>query len=523
MRKRIFTHLSLLVIILFSSCATLFGPKKQTLVINTEGANDSIFMYNQFMGTGSLTVRLNKKNTGTHSFQVKKKGYLDRNYVAIKTKRSTLAYLNLPFYLALYFGKIGDVVDFYYGKGINFDKNHFIPAPVKEPHKKADSEKYLNLENISFEISENDTATIYCFLKEFKKSSFKADGYTRKKDSEYMQFDYSTLNGTTKEFLIKYNYFDPENFLFSNYSNTLKISGVIKKILFYQVAPFQGFEDGYVIADITTEWTLKDFYGVEIKKYTITKRSDPIAKDNTNPDRPNNAIHPQVPIQNALNYSLTELLDSKEFRMSAEMTKEVITSTNEVIEIEKPAIPSASLNQLIKSVVTIKNRYGYGSGFIISPDGYVVTSLHVIAKGEKNLEVIMNDGTTIKAELIRKDQSHDLALLKINKTQLVSLQLSEISDTKIGSNLYAVGTPYNMELGQSVSKGIFSSYRKKDNINLMQIGIKVNSGNSGGPIINNQGQVIGIVTSKLVGEGVEGISFGTPSNYVFEQLHIKYK
>jgi serine protease Do len=524
MKKGISTfNFFLLSALFFSSCATLFGPNQQKVVIKTESPNDSIYMNNEFKGVGALTIKLKKKFYSTYSFQVKKNGYFDRNYVVLKTQKAPIAYLNIPFYLALYFGKIGDVIDNNNGKGINYNKYHTIPNPTKESKKRKESEKYLTLGNIDLDISENDSSSVFCFQKEFIKNSFLKGRYVKRKDDPYILFDSSALKITTKQFLIKYNYIDTSSFHFSNYGNTVHLSAKIKKLLFYHISPYKDFGYGYVVAEVTTEWILKDFYGGEIKKYYTTRRSDPFAEDPSNPgNNRNGEIRPQIPIQNALNYSLGELFDRKDYVENVELKKE--TDNNDTpLEIERPLTSNSSLDELIKGAVTVKTSKGFGSGFIISRDGYIISNLHLIGSEEKNLEIIMNDGTKNKAEVVRLSKSHDLVLLKIDKTGLAPFQLSENSEIELGSTVFAIGTPKNIELGQTVSKGVFSAFRKTGNIDLLQTNIKINSGNSGGPLLNKQGQVIGIVTSKLFGIGVEGVSFCIPAKYIFEQLHILYK
>ena len=89
--------------------------------------------------------------------------------------------------------------------------------------------------------------------------------------------------------------------------------------------------------------------------------------------------------------------------------------------------------------------------------------------------------------------------------------------------MFAIGTPEDISLGQSVTKGIVSGKRKFEDKIYIQTDVTINSGNSGGPLLNEKGQVVGMVTMKLVGDGVEGLGFCVPSNQIMEILNIKYK
>jgi S1-C subfamily serine protease len=180
---------------------------------------------------------------------------------------------------------------------------------------------------------------------------------------------------------------------------------------------------------------------------------------------------------------------------------------------------SNRLNDFIKSSVTVKVDEGHGSGVIISSEGYIVTNYHVVANSKK-IEVILNDGSTIEATVVRKNQEGDLALLKINNTGLIALNVGTEKDVEIGADVCALGTPKNIELGQSISKGIVSNIRTKENIHLIQTDAKVSPGNSGGALINNNGLVLGIVSSKLIGKGTEGISFAIYASDMLRLLKI---
>jgi serine protease Do len=145
-----------------------------------------------------------------------------------------------------------------------------------------------------------------------------------------------------------------------------------------------------------------------------------------------------------------------------------------------------------------------------------------VVAGSKKIEVIFSDGTKADATVIRKNEDADLALIKVDKTGLNPLPLCTEKEPEIGIDVWAIGTPKSIELGQSVSKGILSGLRKANDVSYVQTDVSLNGGNSGGPIINKQGTVLGIVTSKLIGVGTEGIGFAISTEEVFRRLKVEY-
>ncbi len=177
----------------------------------------------------------------------------------------------------------------------------------------------------------------------------------------------------------------------------------------------------------------------------------------------------------------------------------------------------------INSVVTVKTEFGHGSGFIISKDGYALTNSHVIEDADQ-IDVIFNNKLTLPAEVISSDKTRDVTLLKIvgGGYQPLPLNLSG-GETEIGSEVIAIGTPEDVELGQTVTKGIVSGYRNIDDKNYIQTDVSINPGNSGGALLNADGEVIGIVVAKIVGTNVEGLGFAIPVNEAIEGLNIKFE
>lgn len=208
--------------------------------------------------------------------------------------------------------------------------------------------------------------------------------------------------------------------------------------------------------------------------------------------------------------------------------KEYLSKTKgEILEIKPPPFVSyTSTKDMLKgvgsSVVTVETQYGFGSGSIISQEGHIITSYHVLL-GENNIYVTIGKGTKKKATIVKTNQDYDLALIKIDSIGLKALVFGNSDSTDIGDDVFAVGTPLEKSLQQSITRGIISGFRQFNGVSFIQTDVSINAGNSGGPLLNSKGEIIGISTFKASGRGIEGIGFGIPSNVIIEMLNIKFE
>jgi S1-C subfamily serine protease len=161
---------------------------------------------------------------------------------------------------------------------------------------------------------------------------------------------------------------------------------------------------------------------------------------------------------------------------------------------------------------------GQGSGFILNKDGLILTNNHVIENGQK-VEVTLYDKHQYKAQVVTVDKGHDLALLKIDAPNLVPATLAETSSgLTVGQRVYAIGNPFG--LSGTMTRGIISAIRSVKGPegnpieDAIQTDASVNPGNSGGPLLNSHGEVIGI-TTMIASNGADqssGIGFAIPIN-----------
>jgi S1-C subfamily serine protease len=221
------------------------------------------------------------------------------------------------------------------------------------------------------------------------------------------------------------------------------------------------------------------------------------------------------------------LSNSKElYENTKKNTEELLaTSIGEAITIQKPTKANKlNLIDLTSSVVTVTtgDNSGHGSGFFISENGMIVTNYHVV-KNSKKVNIILSNNLSFVGDVIRTDINNDLALIKISGNGFKPFLLSESEDNnQIGAEVYAIGTPSDQKLSQTVSKGIVSGNRLLDDKSYIQTDVSVSPGNSGGPLINKDGLVLGVITLKVIDKGVEGLSFALPCSSIFTFLNLKY-
>ena len=162
----------------------------------------------------------------------------------------------------------------------------------------------------------------------------------------------------------------------------------------------------------------------------------------------------------------------------------------------------------------LDGRESLGSGFFIRSEGYILTNLHVI-DGAKKITVITNNDKHFEAKIIGKDEPSDLAVLKIEDkdTKFKPVKFGNVDDARIGDKILAFGNPYG--LGLSVSQGIISAKSRSIGIGeqqYIQTDAAINQGNSGGPLFNLDGEVIGVNSAIFKDIGANGVGFSLPSN-----------
>jgi serine protease Do len=186
-----------------------------------------------------------------------------------------------------------------------------------------------------------------------------------------------------------------------------------------------------------------------------------------------------------------------------------------VERVSKSVVNIASVRMLHDQMFRIFPVEGVGSGVVIDENGYILTNNHVIDDAER-LKVTLPDGKVLRGKVVGSDETTDLAVLKVESEQsLPSSQLGNSDNLKTGQIVIAIGNPFGLTGGPTVSAGIVSSLNRSIQtrtgvLELIQTDAAINPGNSGGPLVNTKGEVIAINTANM--PYAQGIGFAVPIN-----------
>jgi len=175
---------------------------------------------------------------------------------------------------------------------------------------------------------------------------------------------------------------------------------------------------------------------------------------------------------------------------------------------------------VVTVMVQLEDAISVGTGVIFRSDGYILTNHHVVSGGNECL-VLLNDGYSYEAMYVAGDADNDLAILKVDANGLPAAEFGDSEDLVVGDPAYAIGNPLGMELRGTLTDGIISAINRDVEVNgrtmtLIQTNAALNEGNSGGPLINQYGQVVGINVIKMSSAyaSVEGLGFAIPSAFI---------
>jgi len=198
----------------------------------------------------------------------------------------------------------------------------------------------------------------------------------------------------------------------------------------------------------------------------------------------------------------------------------IVTTEEQAIEnavkIASPAVVQINITAVTQSPFGFGayEQPGLGSGFIITPDGYVLTNNHVV-EGATKITVVLKDGRAFSGQVVGADSTSDIAVVKITGTNLPTVQLGDSSQLTVGQKVIAIGNPYG--LSQTVTTGIISALERNIQVSqtetlvgVVQTDAAINPGNSGGPLVDLSGRVVGINT--MIYENAQGLGFSVSIN-----------
>ncbi len=208
-------------------------------------------------------------------------------------------------------------------------------------------------------------------------------------------------------------------------------------------------------------------------------------------------------------------------------TTKTVFGTNKNVTINEDNTLNSSIQKIYNAVVVVESyrqnkKTGSGSGFVYKKDdkyGYILTNYHVVA-GASSLKVIDMNGESIDAVYLGGDSYADIAVVRIDVSKVLDVaSIGESMKSKLGDTVFTVGTPVDTEYMGSVTKGIISGENRTVTVStsngsymmeVLQTDASINPGNSGGPLVNINGEVIGITSMKLVTDSIEGMGFAIP-------------
>lgn len=473
-------------------------------------------------GTNPVYVDGNKikleRDLQSREVTIKKEGYKDKHVVITQHRRSPLFIISvIPFGILM----VPPIMD-RFAKSYDFPKEYTIAPPsVKDIEYKEDSLKGIYIEKVVFNpnkysIKETLFKSFNRYLnndKDFNKAGIISTG------SLLINVDRYSFSEKFNRALARKGYLDTSSrAIKGGFDNTLVASGEVRRINFHtintrgvpSVIPTAG-RLTYVVS-IIVKWQVNDPYGDTLSKTSTFTQSGEFSTV-------------EKAFEDALDFSLIAFVNDEKvqelIREKSDLDKEKDFSE---IYLPKSENYVKTLGGALKSSVTIKTDKGHGSGFIITDDGYLVTNYHVIANAS-NLTVVLFDKTEHKCTVERVSRASDLALLKITTNDtLFPIEITKNKTVNIAEEIYAIGTPTAEDLSQTLSKGIISGLRSNGSDNsLIQTDASVNSGNSGGPLVSKDVKVLGVVSAKLKGYGIEGVAFGVPANELLKSLNIVIK
>lgn len=178
-----------------------------------------------------------------------------------------------------------------------------------------------------------------------------------------------------------------------------------------------------------------------------------------------------------------------------------------------------TIDSVVSISCTLRGGGATGTGIVMTADGYIVTNAHVV-EDALSITVLFSDEQTLDAQVVGADTVSDLAVLKVNATGLQAAEFADSAELRVGDAVVAIGDPLGIEYRGTMTDGIISALNRNVTVEnremtLIQTNAALNNGNSGGPLLNCFGQVIGINTMKI-GAGTEGLGFAIPSATVKE-------
>lgn len=513
-----------------SSCNYIFIPLKQSVSISSTNENSVVFADNEEIGRGN-EFRLKVEKTRYKQIVLQTPGYQDEQIVMKPKKKTALAYplllLDIPFLISIM--GFTDDKTFVYNKEMKFENSNKL-------EKRLENHKYINISEINLNIndknqdiqeylisSKGDINENMRLAVEERKNSNAIDLINQNESQKKRMIEETQLKMNNLQFseslykiLKKTEYYDTINKVFQDNNNTMLLAGEIRKVDLFRFYIGSKTEN-FFKAGLTIEWYIKNSYGETLDSVSIYEYSGEFTPKYVG------AEYEKV-YNDAVDRSYFKLRKLDAFLKNIEMNVD-FSFNEEKLTINEPISIVKELKEASLASVIIKRKdKGHGSGFAISNDGYILTNFHVIAGNTfdqlESFKVVLSNGQELAAKVVRYNRAQDIALLKVEYNFEKAFLLKPTKEFKNLQQIYTIGAPKSIELGQTVTQGMISNERKTKNKNVLQLSISINGGNSGGPLFDKAGNLHGVIQAKLVGYATEGVGFAIPSYMITDYLNI---
>ena len=493
--------------ILLQSCASILNGSKQKVAFNLPSDSTDVYINDEYLeplvdGRYSL-----ERDVKCQDVTIKTPGYVDENYIVVNETKSPLYIMSwIPFAVLIYppfFDSFASAYD--------FKKEYTFEHRFKRPQWDS-TQKNVYLKNVTLDL---DDSTYYKTVSNMSRYGSTRLGKKRYYDSLFVE--YSSTGKAIHEMLQETGYTDTNNTVFFDNLNNVFFKARVTQLHYavYYDSYYNGYYPEFVVTSGNVEWEVTDVFKQTIYKTELESKSGEYSFDYSDESR-------DVYLKSQgdmIRSSFLTLLESDSIKTILEA--EEYHNDLEMLAINRPVKFATKNSEAMKATVTLKNDEGHGSGFFINNDGYLITNHHVITMD--SLVVLLSNGEEYEMEVIRSDKKSDLALCKVDFKNEYAINMGSKS-YEPGDEVFAIGTPESVELGQSLSKGIISGLREFHEIEFIQSDLSVNSGNSGGPVVLKDNlTLVGVVDYKVKGYGVEGISFIVPGSGINEFLKVTYK
>ncbi len=306
----------------------------------------------------------------------------------------------------------------------------------------------------------------------------------------------------------------------STWQAELLVAGLINSMQVnacYPMAGFGNYSDSKGAAYVKVGWQI---YGQLERRvvYEVTTEGSFESDDSV-------SMGIETALTNAFGVAVQNLLADAGFHKlvtSREASQNTATASQAPIVL--PALGFAStLTQARDATVTVFAGEGHGSGFVISSDGHVLTNEHVVREA-RFVRVQMANKREVLGDVLRTDSTHDVALVKLREGNFPAAVLLLGAQPVVGSDVFAIGTPRDVSLDVTISKGIVSAYRDEMGRKFIQSDVQIHPGNSGGPLVTPDGRVVGIAARGFTVSGAsQNLNWFIPIDNAVSALNLQFR